>query len=477
MAGKTKKKRKSLWRIAIGVSVILILLLAVTVAYIWRAGYFANHFYKATWINGIDCSYLTTGQVKGLLQEKVNEYQLTITTQEGEEYVVTGPQFHLTYVDDNRVDELMHDQEPLKWIQKAFKGGKYEVSANTTYEESSVGPILKSLPFMKEENIVVPQDAYMQETDQGYSIVPEVVGNALDEEKVIGLVNEAVSNGVESISLAESGCYLKPSVYQDNEVLVNEVNTLNTLTSANLTYNVCDEVTTIDRNLLKSWLIQDEQGNYSIDQSRIDAFINELADKRDSYGGTRKFTTHAGNEITLKTNRYGWKVNREDSIAELTAAINEGHQGEMELVYSQKAQGTGANDLGSVYVEISIKNQTMWCYKDGKVIVETPVVTGTETDPERATPRNGCWTIYRKKTEYTMKGPLQENGEYEYTAFVHYWMPFNGGVGIHDLASRGNNFGGDIYMMNGSHGCINTPLAAVKTIFDTVSVGTPVIVY
>ena len=56
-------------------------------------------------------------------------------------------------------------------------------------------------------------------------------------------------------------------------------------------------------------------------------------------------------------------------------------------------------------------------------------------------------------------------------------MPFNGGVGIHDLASRGNNFGGDIYMTNGSHGCINTPLDAAKKIYDTVSVGTPVIVY
>ena len=72
---------------------------------------------------------------------------------------------------------------------------------------------------------------------------------------------------------------------------------------------------------------------------------------------------------------------------------------------------------------------------------------------------------------------MQENGEYEDAAFVHYWMPFNGGVGIHDLASRGNNFGGDIYMTNGSHGCINTPLDAAKKIFDTVSVGTPVIVY
>ena len=474
---KTKKKRKSLWKKAIGISSVLILLLAVAAAYIWRAGYFANHFYKGTWINGIDCSYLTTGQVKERLQEKVNEYQLTIVTQEGEEYAVTGPQFHLTYVDDNRVDGLMREQEPIRWIQKAFVGGKYEVSANTTYEEDSVEPILRSLPFMKEENIVTPQDAYMQETDQGYSIIPEVVGNALDEEKVIGLVKEAVENGTERISLVENECYLKPSVYQEDEKLVNEVNSLNTLTSANLTYTVCDETTTIDREVLKAWLIQDEQGNYSIDPSRIEAYINELADRRDSYGGKRKFTTHAGNEITLKTNKYGWKVNREESIAHLKAAIQEGRQGEMELVYSHKAQGTGANDLGSVYVEISIKDQMMWCYKDGKVLVETPVVTGTETDPERATPRNGCWTIFRKKTEYTMKGPMQENGEYEYTAFVHYWMPFNGGVGIHDLASRGNNFGGDIYMTNGSHGCINTPLAAAKKIYDTVSVGTPVIVY
>ncbi len=36
---------------------------------------------------------------------------------------------------------------------------------------------------------------------------------------------------------------------------------------------------------------------------------------------------------------------------------------------------------------------------------------------------------------------------------------------------------GDIYKTNGSHGCINTPLEAAKTIYETVSVGTPVIVY
>lgn len=474
---ESKKKTGSVWKLLCRIAVGVIICLIIGVAYLWKAQFYVNHFYPDIWINGINCSNLQASEVKVLLQENVNEYQLSITTMEGDSYVVTGPQFHLEYVDDNGVDELLRSQEPLKWIKRAFEGGKYEVSANTTYQEDAVYPILKSLPFMKEENIVQPKDAYMAETENGYVVVPEVEGNAPDEEKVLELVKDAVTNGITEISLVESECYLKPSVYQDAADLVDTAEALNQLTSANITYQVNGQTYTIDHNTLKSWLNQYENGMFYIDPAKIEEFINTLADSRDTYGGTRTFTTHAGKEITLKTNKYGWKVDREQSVQELTNAIGEGYQGELELVYAKKAQGDGANDLGSVYVEISIKDQTMWCYKDGQVIVETPVVTGTETMDDRATPRNGCWYIYRKTTDYTMKGPIQEDGEPEYTAFVQYWMPFNGGVGIHDLASRGNNFGGNIYLTNGSHGCINTPLEAVKKIYETVSVGTPVIVY
>jgi hypothetical protein len=63
-----------------------------------------------------------------------------------------------------------------------------------------------------------------------------------------------------------------------------------------------------------------------------------------------------------------------------------------------------------------------------------------------------------------------------YNSPVDYWMPFNGGVGIHDMQSRAW-FGGSIYLGSGSHGCINTPLAAVKLIYDQIEEGVPVIVY
>ena len=33
-------------------------------------------------------------------------------------------------------------------------------------------------------------------------------------------------------------------------------------------------------------------------------------------------------------------------------------------------------------------------------------------------------------------------------------MPFDGGIGFHDASWR-DEFGGDIYLTDGSHGCIN----------------------
>jgi lipoprotein-anchoring transpeptidase ErfK/SrfK len=56
-------------------------------------------------------------------------------------------------------------------------------------------------------------------------------------------------------------------------------------------------------------------------------------------------------------------------------------------------------------------------------------------------------------------------------------MPFNGNQGIHDADNWRSSYGGSIYLTNGSHGCVNTPRNKVKTIYENVEIGTPVIVY
>ena len=121
----------------------------------------------------------------------------------------------------------------------------------------------------------------------------------------------------------------------------------------------------------------------------------------------------------------------------------------------------------STYIEISIRQQHMWLYKNGKLLVETDVVTGNN-DGVCNTP-TGYHRVFSRATNTTLVGP-------GYASFVNYWMGFCGGCGIHDASWR-SEFGGNIYNGNGSHGCVNTPYNAVEKIYYNTGYDTPVIVY
>lgn len=75
-----------------------------------------------------------------------------------------------------------------------------------------------------------------------------------------------------------------------------------------------------------------------------------------------------------------------------------------------------------------------------------------------------------------MRGEKLPDGKYEYQSHVNFWMPFNGGIGLHDATWR-SKFGGDIYVTNGSHGCINLPKDKAEKIYDIIDKNMPIIVY
>ena len=81
----------------------------------------------------------------------------------------------------------------------------------------------------------------------------------------------------------------------------------------------------------------------------------------------------------------------------------------------------------------------------------------------------GAYFVNSRETNRTLRGE-------DYESFVNYWMPFNGGVGMHDATWR-SSFGGQIYLRGGSHGCINLPVSAAKTIYENIEVGDAVLVF
>ena len=55
-------------------------------------------------------------------------------------------------------------------------------------------------------------------------------------------------------------------------------------------------------------------------------------------------------------------------------------------------------------------------------------------------------------------------------------MPFDGGIGLHDASWR-RKFGGNIYLKDGSHGCVNMPSDKASDLYENVEVGTKVLVH
>lgn len=127
---------------------------------------------------------------------------------------------------------------------------------------------------------------------------------------------------------------------------------------------------------------------------------------------------------------------------------------------------SAATPQSNTYIDVSIENQTLTYYENGVVKLETPCVTGTPG--KNSTPVGTFKINFRKDGKY-LNGPT-------WHVWVDRWMRFHGNVGIHDAMWR-KDFGGEIYKVDGSHGCVNLPHDAAVKLYDMVGVGTVVVVH
>ena len=133
---------------------------------------------------------------------------------------------------------------------------------------------------------------------------------------------------------------------------------------------------------------------------------------------------------------------------------------------------TKANPYGRDCVEIDLTNQMVYAYKGSSCVLASQCVTGRVVNGH-ATPA-GNYRIYSKERNRTLRGKNADGSNY--ASFVSFWMPFNGGIGLHDATWR-SNFNADVYYNYGSHGCINMPYSNAEALYGIVYVGMPVYVH
>lgn len=438
------------------------------IVYIAVAVYFSSHFYEDTEIYGIDCSQKSVEEVKKLVADKLDEYRLEVKERGGASEYLSADQIDLKFVDNSSIDRMARAQRSYIWPIMLMMERDDMAGVAFSYDQKKALTAFKDLECMNPIYTKTPTDAYVQVTDSGFEVVKETEGNTLNPETTAKALYAALDGGKSVLDLEAEDCYLKPDLYSDDEALVAEVEAKDVLVQADITYEFGSRQERVNAPVIAQWITQAADGSYVIDDVEVTEYVEALAAKYDTFGLPRQFYTSLGTTVTLTDGDYGWCMDQDATVVDLLNALGSGYQGTMEPQYTYEAMSREENDIGDTYVEICISQQVMWCYKDGVCIVYTPVVTGNP-NKGNATPSNGVWSIDAKMQNYTLVGE-------GYRSPVDFWMPFNGNVGIHDMQTRAY-FGGTIYLTNGSHGCINTPYANAKTIYENVSIGTPVIVY
>ena len=444
-------------------------------AYVGVAYCYSPFFLFHTEINGVDVSLLPVEAAQERLDGALGNVRVTIRARGGEEAVFSGEELGLHYAFEDEVRAAKEGQDALGWLP-AYCGVKssYTVSPRAGYDPEKLKEAFAGTDFLEPRNMEPPVDASLTYTEEeGYVLTPSEEGTTVDMEKLEEALSaaladeEALREGSCVLDLEAEGCYEKPQVTEEDPAIRQVTEELDALADFTVTYTFGDTQEVLEGQAIWAFYRKDSHGELVLRESLVRDYVEALAEKYDTVGGTREFTTHGGKTVEVSGGPYGWKISVPKETEELLSLVENHESAVREPVYSQKGFGgqRQTSDIGDTYVEISIDEQHMWYYEDGELYMDTDVVTG---NGGRHTKR-GVGYIYNKARNVNLVGD-------DYVSFVRYWMKVWGGIGIHDASWR-SSFGGKIYLTNGSHGCINTPIDNVIKLFERVEIGTPVVIY
>ena len=460
--GKNKKK-KSKW---IRIYVASILVLGLAIVYFGGVHYFKRRFLPNTVINYTNAGFSTIDELDKKLQEPLRDYSLEVVAREGERHIIRARDVDLHYKLDKSIDTILATQEVYKWPMYLFKKNTYKVPVTVEMDNYKLDYVLSNYNCLTESSFKEARDAYIASYSnaEGYVIEKEYDGTRLDVDKA----KETIKSSLTALKIIDDldadGLYDFAKIKEDDAHLLSAQDILNKHAATVINY-VGGAVLNGER--ISQWIGIDNEGNLILDEGGIRAFVDELAEKYDTLGKTRVFKTTDGREVEILAKKYGWQVDKEGEFQAIKASILAGEQVDREPLFSSRAVSLEGNDFGNTYVEIDLGNQKLYYYVDGQLTLSSDIVSGALWGG-RKTPA-GLYKVNYKARNVVLRGP-------DYAAPVRYWMPFNGGIGMHDANWR-SSFGGGIYKSGGSHGCINMPSSSAKALYDIINKDCPVICY
>lgn len=444
--------------------------------YLYIAWQYHDTYMNGVMINGIYAAGMTPEEVNDLLVQKTEDATFSIIdkSRKETEIPIMEMDYRHSYMDD--LDRILKKQNPLMWgIKLADANVENEtIEPKGTCDEKKLRDYLDGLDLIKNQADPEKVRVEIVRSKDGYQLIDETK-DLLDVDLTIRTIVDAVLNGDTYVNLADSDCYIPMEYTAGMKKTLRLWKKIDALQSIEIVCRFYDGDETVDASVISSWLLKDDKddfsldddGNLMIDEEAVAQTVEKWANKHDSLGGPWQFKPTRGGTVTIEKGNYGYKLDQKKQKEYLLALLKDKKSDESEAIYSQRGYGKGSNDIGDTYIEVDMTNQTMYYYVNGRIKLQTPVVTGC-TGKGNGTPQRVCYVYFKQRNRVLI-------GE-DYRTPVSYWIAVYNNIGIHDASWR-SKFGGEIYKTSGSHGCINTPTSEVSKLYDMVEVGTPVILF
>ncbi len=446
--------------------VVLICIVIIFLIFLLTRVFIKDTFQYSTIINGIDCSFLNIKDAEKKLEKTMNSATITMLFAEDKKYTCLGAYFDISIDNPNSLRGILSEQKDT---------GKNEYTMTDLYKvnEEKAKKYLASLSvFANNNSNKEPINAYLEwdSEQQEYYIVKETYGNKLTIETAYNYLLNSLRNGKTVIDFREV-TDITPDITANSLELKKQMENINSVLDTTIEYELHNgETYTLDAKTMKDWVSRNDKGEYSIDiENNVTKFVDKLAKKAKYELTSTKFNATGLGTISVPFGRATYAtVNTEEEIERLTKQLESKESTKLEVIYNDLPDYLNIN----TYIELDLSRQNVWMYVNGECVVDSPCVTGNVATGY-ATPA-GIYYLTYKEMNATLEGYNADGSTY--SSPVTYWMPFNGGIGFHDASWR-YSFGGNIYMTNGSHGCVNLPYWAASTIYSYINTSIPIIIY
>ncbi len=443
-------------------------------------------------VNGMD---MTGKSAKEIAEELARPYdEVRILLKEGDSTELSGNMTDYGFgVDQSllakEIEQSIEHQTGTFFHRYShlMSGVAFDIEVKRAFLESEFDSFVTSAHFATKRQASADGDVTFDENEQRYVVTEPITGNEIDDDKlrqaILPTLTEMVISQMitEEVSLpVPETAYREVQLSATAEELHAKADVLNQYAASKINYSFGAENVVLDIATFRDWMHYNAETNtVSLDDNAVALYVQNLAKTYNTQWKARGFQTTTGQIVTIpgSHNEYGYRVNESEEQARVKSDLASGQEVNREPCYYQtNSYGNpyhysrnGVDDLAGTYVEVNLTRQHLWFYKNGQLVIESDLVSGDVSKGHETI--TGAFPIAFKRHPYTLSST--ENG---YSVNVQYWMPFYDGQGLHDASWR-SSFGQDIYENDGSHGCVNLPLDAAKTIYENCEAGMAVILY